>query len=148
MISGMNHVAISTGDFERSLGFYRDLMGMELVGEGPFAGELYDNILGLKNATGRAAMLRLGNAQLELFEFTNPIPKESDPSRPVCDHGITHICFDVTNIEEEYERLKAAGVLFHCPPQDAGFAKATYGRDPDGNVFELLEVASPKTQGL
>jgi len=29
---------------------------------------------------------------------------------------------------------------FHCPPQDVGDLRATYGRDPDGNVVELLEV--------
>ena len=140
MIDGINRVAISTGGFERSLGFYRNLIGMELVSDGPFGGTLYDNIMGLKNATGRATMLRLGNAQLELFEFANPNPKENDLSRPVCDLGITHISFDVTDIHEEYKQLKAAGVPFHGPPQDSGFATATYGRDPDSNVFELLKM--------
>ena len=144
MITGMNHVAISTGDLDRSIHFYCELMSMELVSKGPFDGELYDTIMDLKAARGRVAMLRLGNAQLELFEFTNPTAKEQNPDRPVCDQGITHICFDVIDIHAEYERLKAAGVPFHCPPQDAGFAKATYGRDPDGNVFELFEIANAK----
>jgi catechol 2,3-dioxygenase-like lactoylglutathione lyase family enzyme len=66
--------------------------------------------------------------------------------RPVCDHGITHICLDVVDIDTEYERLRAAGMTFHCPPQGVGALRATYGRDPDGNVVELLEVkdaASP-----
>jgi hypothetical protein len=49
----------------------------------------------------------------------------------------------VTDIEAEYERLKAAGMVFHCPPQSVGSELvATYGRDPDGNVVELLEVPS------
>ena len=146
MMKTINHVAISTPDMDRSLHFYRDLMGMQFVSEGPFEGTLYDKILGLESARGRAAMLRMGEAQLELFEFSNPSPTPSDPKRPVCDHGITHICFDVTNIDEEYQRLEEAGVIFHCPPQDAGFAKATYGRDPDGNVFELLELVNKVTR--
>ncbi len=140
MIKAINHLAISTPDMDRSISFYRDLMGMQLVSEGPFEGRLYDNILDLKQAKGRATMLRLGEAQLELFEFSNPRPKPSTLDRPVCDHGITHLCFEVEDIDAEYERLSAAGVCFHCPPQDAGFARATYGRDPDGNVFELLEL--------
>ena len=144
MITGINHIAISTPDLERSLGFYRDLMGMKVVEDDLFDGELYDKIMGLKNAKGRAALLALGNAQLELFEFAMPRPKESDPARPVCDHGITHICFEVKNINEEYARLRAAGISFHSPPQDAGLAIATYGRDPDGNVFELLELITAK----
>ena len=32
-------------------------------------------------------------------------------------------------------------MTFHTEPLDAGFGlRATYGRDPDGNVVELLEV--------
>jgi hypothetical protein len=64
--------------------------------------------------------------------------------RPVCDHGITHLCLNVTDIDKEYERLNAAGMRFHCPPQHMGALKATYGRDPDGNVVELLEVTDAK----
>lgn len=61
--------------------------------------------------------------------------------RPVCDHGITHFCLQVKDVRGEYARLKAAGILFHCPPQEfAGEAVVTYGRDPDGNVFELLQL--------
>lgn len=140
MITGINHVAISTRDLDTSISFYRDLMGMDLVSSSAFEGELFDNIMGLKNARGRSAMLKIGHSQLELFEFAHPQAKGSNPDRPVCDHGITHFCFDVTDIDAEYERLTLAGVPFHCPPQDAGFAKATYGRDPDGNVFELFEL--------
>ena len=59
----------------------------------------------------------------------------------MCDHGITHLCLQVEDIDGEYERLKAAGMTFHCAPQKAGKGlRATYGRDPDGNVVELLEV--------
>ena len=60
--------------------------------------------------------------------------------RPVCDHGITHICLDVADIDAEYERLKSAGMMFRCPPQGMGGLRATDGRDPDGNVVELLEL--------
>ena len=44
------------------------------------------------------------------------------------------------DIQAEYERLSAAGMRFHCPPLDMGAVKATYGRDPDGNVVELQEI--------
>ena len=29
---------------------------------------------------------------------------------------------------------------FHCPPQDFGDFRLSYGRDPDGNVVELLQI--------
>jgi glyoxylase I family protein len=85
-------------------------------------------------------VLRGHGVELELFEFRHPVPKPADLSRPVCDQGITHFCVAVNDIDREYERLKAAGATFHCAPQKlAAEATVTYGRDPDGNVFELLE---------
>jgi predicted enzyme related to lactoylglutathione lyase len=70
----------------------------------------------------------------------NPKGKENDPKRPACDAGVTHVAFDVVDIFAEYERLKKAGVEFHTEPQIVGVFRATYGRDPDGNIFELQEV--------
>jgi catechol 2,3-dioxygenase-like lactoylglutathione lyase family enzyme len=142
MIKGCEHVGISVASLDRSIAFYRDVLGMELLIEAPFGGERYETILGLRGAGGKVALLRLGDFQVELFEFASPPPRSVDPNRPVCDHGITHFCLRVTDIDAEYARLKAAGVAFHCPPQDFAGALATYGRDPDGNVFELLEAAS------
>jgi catechol 2,3-dioxygenase-like lactoylglutathione lyase family enzyme len=140
MITGMNHVGVSVADLDRSIAFYRDVLGMSVVVTGNFGDERYERVLGLKQTRGRAALMRLGNFQIELFEFAHPVPRAGDPNRPVCDHGITHFCLQVTDIHSEYERMKAAGVAFHCPPEEfSGEAFATYGRDPDGNVFELLE---------
>jgi len=147
MIRGIHHTAISTGDLERSLRFYRDLLGFEEVfssaWEAGTAGA--DRITGLKDSSARLVMLKAGNACIELFQFASPTPKLAEAMRPVCDHGITHICLDVTDVDAEYERLKAAGMHFHCPPQGMGGVRATYGRDPDGNVVELLEVADARS---
>jgi catechol 2,3-dioxygenase-like lactoylglutathione lyase family enzyme len=142
MIKGMAHVGVSVANLDQSIDFYRKGLGMAVVEQGPFEGEQYDSILGLKGAKGRVALLKAANLQIELFEFTHPSPRPSGPDRPVCDHGITHFCIEVADIEGAYERLKAAGAWFHCPPRKfIGTGTATYGRDPDGNVFELLELS-------
>ena len=59
-----------------------------------------------------------------------------------CDVGIRHICFDVTDIDAEYQRLVAAGVPFISAPQlmANNTVKAVYARDPDNNIVELQEV--------
>ena len=147
MIRGIHHTAISTGDLERSLRFYRDLLGFEEIFSSAWevGTEMADSITGLKDSSAHLAMLKAGNAYIELFQYASPKPKPGEPRRPVCDHGITHICLDVTDVETEYERLKAAGMIFHCPPQEFEEGiRATYGRDPDGNVVELLEVRDAK----
>ena len=94
----------------------------------------------LKNSSAKQGFLKCGNIMIEFFEYSSPKPKLMDKDRPVNNHGHTHVCIDVTNIDEEYERLLKNGVEFHSPPQDFGEVKATYGRDIDGNVFEIQEI--------
>jgi len=147
MIKGIHHAAISTTDLQRAIAFYRDLLGFKVIHEfsWPKGSENADTILGLEDTSAKAAMLATGNAMIELFQFESPVPKSSDPERPVCDHGITHICLYIEDIDAEYNRLKNAGMSFHCPPQKDGGMNVTYGRDPDGNVIELMEVLNTKS---
>lgn len=142
MIKGMNHVGLSVASLDRSIEFYRDMLGMEeVIQPTTFDGELYAQILALEGAKGKVSLLRKGNLQLELFEFLHPSPRPKDPNYPVSDHGLSHFCIEVADIDDVYERLRTVGVRFHCPPLNFfGNAKATYGRDPEGNVFELLEL--------
>ena len=141
MIHAIHHTAISTGDLERSIDFYTNLLGFELISRFDWdrGSKVADAVTGLRGSAASAAMLKLGNAFVEIFEYSSPAPRRSDPDRPVCDHGFTHIALLVTDMDAEYERLTAAGMRFHCAP-DAEM-RAIYGRDPDGNVVELMEVA-------
>ena len=145
MIRGIHHTAISTHDLERSLDFYRHLLGFEPVLDWswPRGTKAMDATHRLEGTSGRVVLLRAGNAMLELFEYASPAPRRADPGRRLCDHGLTHLCLDVDDLDAEYARLRAAGVEFHAEPVDYGTVKCTYARDPDGNVIELQEVKSP-----
>ena len=150
MINGIHHVALSTADLDRLVAFYRDVLGFEVVYEGGWkqGNRMIDGIVGLHDSAARSAMLRANNTHIEVFEYSNPPGAPVDPARPVSDHGYTHFCIDVSDIDAEYERLSAAGMTFHCPPPSSdelggGSIRATYGRDPDGNVVELQEVLDP-----
>ncbi len=149
MIRGVHHVAISTPKLEPMLAFYRDLIGFEEIArtEWPVGTAQIDAVMGLKDTAAKQVMLKLGNLCLEMFEFSSPEPQAMDPARPVCNHGHTHLCLDVTDIQAVYDRLVAAGTRFHCPPQDFGNVRATYGRDPDGNVFEIQELMDADDPG-
>lgn len=143
MILGLHHTALSIKDMERSLAFYRDLLGLEVLFDTQWeqGSEVADRILRVPGTSARQAMLRTGNAYIELFEFHSPDPTPMPEDRPVIDRGITHIAFDVKDVDSEYERLRKAGMVFHCKPQNLGrVCRTTYGRDPDGNVIELQEL--------
>lgn len=143
MIKGIAHTGISTINYQAIIDFYADVNGFEVLSDGIFKGGLYDSLMNLNGVEGRAELLQLGSSQLEIFEFLNPKSKSSDQNRPLYKQGITHICFSVIDIESTYKRLKASGMQFHCTPQDFGEeGKATYGRDPDGNVIELFESSN------
>ena len=148
MIRGIHHTSISTQEFDRLVHFYRDIVGLAFVASydwdtsSPDHDKL-DRIVGLKGSATRSALLRAGNTYLEIFQYLSPKGKVGDPARPACDAGLTHVAFDVVDIFAEYERLKQAGVAFHTEPQSVGLFRSTYGRDPDGNIFELQEVMDP-----
>jgi catechol 2,3-dioxygenase-like lactoylglutathione lyase family enzyme len=148
MIRGIHHTAISTGDLERAIDFYVGLLGFEVINRFDWdqGTQWADSITDLQGSAARAAMLKLSNAFLEIFEYSSPPPRPADPQRPVCDHGITHIALLVSDLDAEYQRLKAAGMHFHCAP--TGQLSAIYGRDPDGNVVELMEVAQSSPMAL
>jgi catechol 2,3-dioxygenase-like lactoylglutathione lyase family enzyme len=146
MIRGIHHVAISTPDMERSVKFYRDVLGFEQRFEGSWdkGDKETDRIQGLKDSSANLTMLQSHSIFIEIFEFLSPEPKPGDPNRPACDHGLTHICLEVDDIEAEIQRLTEAGMRFHGRFRDATDlgVKATYGRDPDGNIIELLEMVT------
>ena len=141
MIRGIHHTGVSTRDLDRFVAFYSGLLNFEVVNEFSWdvGTDRFDAITDLEGSSARAAFLKLGNAFIEVFEYATPTPKTAEANRPVCDHGITHVALLVDDVQAEYDRLTEAGVHFHAPPSER--MPAVYGRDPDGNVFELMQVA-------
>jgi glyoxylase I family protein len=141
-VNGIHHLAVSVPSLKAAEEFYVDKLGMEKSTRWDFeASEEGDKISGLKNAAAKTLMVKAGNLYLELFEFSSPIPKTQGDERPVCDHGYTHLAFDVDNenIEKVYKDWEAAGVRWHHPlknDEEEG-VKNAYGRDPFGNVIEI-----------
>jgi len=141
MIHGIDHTALSVPDMDQAIEFYSGVLGFEVeMNAGwPSGAKPLDDLVGLEDSASKVAMLRLGDTKLELFQYQNPEGKAQNPDRPVCDHGIIHLCLAVSGIEEEYERLKKEGVRFNSSPIDMGRECCVYGRDPFGNVLELIE---------
>ena len=143
MILGVNHVALSVPNMAQALHFYCDLLGFRKLSDAgwPTGTESADTILAVEGTSARVCHIGVDNLLIELFEFGDCSPKRQDPQRPVIDHGITHICLAVVDLDTEYERLLQAGMTFHSPPTEVGIpgVRTVYGRDPFGNVIELEE---------
>jgi catechol 2,3-dioxygenase-like lactoylglutathione lyase family enzyme len=148
MMVGLHHASITTANLDRLKAFYCDQLGFAVVMENGWNGDnaQADTIWGFSGSAMRMVMLRTANAFLELFEFAYPVTPERSADRPVYHQGITHICIAVSDLEAEYARLSAAGMPFNSAPQNIpGLCRAVYGRDPDGNLIELIE---PDPAGL
>ena len=80
MIHGINHVAISTPDIERSAAFYINLLGFEEVFRlnWDIGHQALDAITGLRDSSARIIMLKCGNACVGLCEYRTPTPKPGE----------------------------------------------------------------------
>jgi catechol 2,3-dioxygenase-like lactoylglutathione lyase family enzyme len=126
---------------DRAIAFY-EMIGFKLRVRDSWevGSKELDAIVGMADSAAEFAMLWAGNTHLELFQYKSPVGKSRDESMRACDHGYTHLCIDVTDIDMEYERLKAGGMTFSTVPQTAFGVRAIYGQDPDGNLIELQEI--------
>lgn len=143
-VEGLDHVAISSGDLDRSLHFYRDLLGLRIRDRGEASnGEIAD-ITGFADTRVRWADLHLPNQQiLELLQYLSPAgtavtTADNDP-------GATHISLRVDDIDAAYDRLVRGGVPVRSAPValeesgDWNGARCFYATDPDGVTVELIE---------
>ena len=145
-VVGVHHTSRSVSDMERSLRFYRDLLGMEVVLDTEMEGEMLEREVALQGARLRLVELGgEGQPLLELLEYYEPKPKAWDDDLRPCDTGAHHVALTIDDIGAAYERLLEAGVEFTCPPQevDAGYFaghRTVYCYDPDHLIVELWEL--------
>jgi glyoxylase I family protein len=146
MLGSVAHIGITVRDMEKAIYFYRDLLGLKVIGDVTFAGDEADILLGEDNVKLRAVYLRSQEDRksppIELLHFVEPIAK-GEPYAGVANPGITEVAFWVKDIEQTYKELRAKGVRFYSAPQlfetDEYKVKAVYFRDPDGTTLELLQ---------
>ena len=139
MIHGVHHPALSVPDIQKAIDFYCGVLGFEVVMDVDLPAGLMEQPFGLEQAACKVRMIAKGNTCIELFEFENA--PTGDPTRPVNKHGIAHIALASDDVPADHDLLAGAGVVFNTPPQGESPQQWCYGRDPFGNVIELLEVA-------
>jgi glyoxylase I family protein len=139
----IHHVGITVSRLDRSLAFYRDLLGLTVIGLSD--DEDVSAIVGLPGARVRAAELDAGNGQLiELLEYRSSIGDGRALSPATV--GTCHLSLEVAELRSTLSRLASAGYL---PVSDAvqlsgagpwQGCTAVYLRGPDGVILELIEA--------
>ena len=146
--NGVSHIAVGVRNMDASLGFYRDLLGFELVRDevqstqGTVLPALYKD----EHAQRRVATLYWKKGKHEAFLVLSEHSDKPVSGKPIkLDQiGIHHYAFWVENLPQVYEELKARGADFAVAPtvtktKDGNFNSA-FLRDPDGILVQLDEL--------
>lgn len=139
-VTRVNHTAISVRDMVRSIEFYRDQLGLELLMEMDVDHHPgLDSVVGMSGAVGQVSFLAAGDTLVELWCYTAPLGLDvAQDSRPA-DLGVRHIAFEVDDVEAIHRQLVDAGYRFNSVPVDLGLHKTCYLYGPDNELIELLE---------
>jgi lactoylglutathione lyase len=118
----LGYAILFVSDLERSVAFYRDVIGLPFR----FASESYAEF-----ATEGAKFSLFARSRLPWL-----IGREAPAGEVPWPQG--EVAFFVDDVDAEHERLIAAGVRVLAPPTDRPWGERTlHVADPDGNVVEL-----------
>lgn len=146
-ITEAHHMGLQVESLERSLEFYRDTLGFEVVfrwnPQAAYIGEL----VGYPDVDLHSAILRMPGSGvfLELLEYRN-VPRQKVDTR-TANPGTAHIAFFVDDLDGLYEELRAQGVETVSEPVTPTMGpneggRAVYMIDPDGIRVEFIESAT------
>jgi catechol 2,3-dioxygenase-like lactoylglutathione lyase family enzyme len=135
----VHHVGLQVSDIDRAGAFYVAALGARwLVKPLAFEGPGAVQAMGHEGVQLRLAMLGLGDAMLELFEFTGDA-RPAWAERPH-DRRLPHLAVHVEDTDATLARVEANGGTRLWPEVDRfGRARVIYVQDPEGNVVELLD---------
>ncbi|WP_421658406.1 VOC family protein [Leptothermofonsia sp. ETS-13] len=144
---GIDHTAIVVSSTANSLKFYRDLLGLELVGESINYGTEQEYLNNVQGARLRISGLKSpAGPGIEFLEYLHPTDGRSLPAdaRP---NDLLHwqTTLVVNNVEAIAQRLRLNQSTFISarvvilPEQTLGFKKGILVRDPDGHALRLIE---------
>ena len=119
-IVSLNHASFIVTNTEVSLGFYRDILGLQQVDRPD---------LGFPGA-----WLQLGTQQIHLLELNNPDPTTGRPTHGGRDR---HIALNALALAPVQEALTKAGIVY---TMSISGRRAMFCRDFDGNTVELIEL--------
>jgi glyoxylase I family protein len=142
-ILATDHTGITVSNLERSLAFWRDVLGFELSHRAHQTGELAEEITGVPGAEISLAVLKAPGHKIELLEYLAPKDRKQIDVRP-CDVGSAHVALTVDNLDAVLEKVSTAGWKAAGKPQTLGSGpnagkRVIYVRDPDGTTIEFMQ---------
>ena len=145
MITGIHHFSFTVSNMPRSLVFYTDILGADILSDVIIHESAEHSVTRIPDAKLRIVQLNAHGGFIELIQYLSPIGKPLNTR--TCDTGNAHIAFAVDDMEKSYRELQRKGVRFKSEPVVTGFepgtiVKSVYFFDPDGITLELVEIGN------
>lgn len=144
-VHGFNHTAFVVRDLDRTIGFFRDLLGFELISRAPRDGKIVGAMTDLAGIDIEIAHLDGFGHRIELILYKAPADRGGDMPRIVQD-GSGHIALDVDDPEAAVDGAAAYGLrpVGEIVTIDAGPNKGrmvVYLQSEDGLSVEFIQTS-------
>ncbi len=147
-IIAADHTGITVSNLERSLAFWRDVLGFELSHTAHQTGEMASEITGVAAAEIKLAVVKTpGGHKIELLEYIAPADRKRHVDFRPCDVGSVHVALIVDDLDAVLSAINVSGWKAAGKPQtlqsgpNAG-KRVVYVRDPDGTTIEFMQQPS------
>jgi catechol 2,3-dioxygenase-like lactoylglutathione lyase family enzyme len=114
----VHHVHLFASDIKKSLAFYKNFFGGEII-------------LDMEIAGARNIFMKVGTGKIHFYD---------QPPKMVGTGSIHHFAIQTDDVGRDYQRMKAEGVAFNKEVVDLGYMKYIMVPAPDDVLIELFEV--------
>jgi catechol 2,3-dioxygenase-like lactoylglutathione lyase family enzyme len=139
----VSHVGVCVRDLDRSLRFYCEGLGFELV-ESNTVGEEFGRLMEIDDVALQSRFIRRDGVSIELLHFDSPGYLGEPVPRPMNQLGLTHLSLRVRDLDAVAGVIEALGGDVRRGTRTTfGSSNAldfVYCTDPDGVRIELMHI--------
>ena len=140
-IHRLTHLGICVSELERSVAFYRDVLGFVEVGRYHVGDEATARILEVSDPDLELVYLERDGWRIELLHYRSPGSTGDGERRAMNALGLTHLSFAVDDLDVATSAIEAGGgcVLTRTAARFKSGNRGLFALDPDGTRIELIE---------
>jgi catechol 2,3-dioxygenase-like lactoylglutathione lyase family enzyme len=137
----LDHVSVVVDELAEAVAYFVEL-GLEVEDQATVEGAWVDRVNALDGVRVDIAMMRTpdGHGKLELTRFHTPQATTREPSAPSNTLGLRSVMFEVDDVEDTVDRLRAhGGELVGTVEEYEGVYRLCYVRGPGGIIVALAQ---------